>query len=88
MEDVMPIATGLEREEIEAELQVSPVAAASFLITGYLLVKKLNFVGYGLFCCTGKEEIRHGRARRSLWHQGERFLSAFPWPREQLGPLN
>ena len=40
VEDVMPIATGLEREEIEAELQVSPVAAASFLITGYLLVKK------------------------------------------------
>jgi hypothetical protein len=43
VEDVMPIATGLEREEIEAELQVSPVAAASFLITGYLLVKKIKF---------------------------------------------
>jgi len=52
-----------------------------------LLVKK-KFVGFGLFFCTGEEEIRHGRARRSLWHQGERFLSAFPSAREQLGPLN
>lgn len=33
----MPIATGLEREEIEAELQVPAhgcFAAASFLVTG------------------------------------------------------
>jgi hypothetical protein len=54
VEDVMPIATGLEREEIEAELQVSPHGRSAccrrFISYNRLFVgKKINFVGLVCF---------------------------------------
>lgn len=51
-----------------------PVAVISFLMMGFFVGKSIKVVRLGLFFCTGEEEIRHGRARWSLWHQGEGSL--------------
>ena len=78
VEDVMPIATGLEREELEAELQVRRPGPFGGLVGGRWSGMHVRFgpgkwflirrSGLGF---TGKEAVRHGSSRWPLRYQGE-----------------
>lgn len=91
----MPIATGLEREEIEAELQVPPrgcFAAASFLRTSYLWVKNIKFCWiWFVFSVQGKKRFDMDAPVGPFGTKvGDLGLisSTFHLAHEQLGLLN
>jgi pyrroline-5-carboxylate reductase len=56
----MPIATGLEREELEAELQVR-----AHLVRNLPVIPAAFDVGFDAFS-PGEEAVRHGSSRRPL----------------------
>lgn len=84
VEDVMPIATGLEREELAAELKVGDAYAFFFFsfffcffgleYCSFLSVLEMGFVICRSVCgFAGGEAVRHGSSRRPIWYQGEAF---------------
>jgi hypothetical protein len=96
VEDVMPIATGLEREEIEAELQVPRMAALPalhFLLRGYLFVKSIKILlDLVRFSVQGKKRFDMdapvGPFGTKVGDFGLVPSSTFHLAREQLGLLN
>jgi len=91
----MPIATGLEREEIEAELQVPRMAALPplhFLLRGYFFVKNINFLlDLVVFSIQGKKRFDMDAPVGPFGTKVGDFgliSSTFHLEREQLGFLN